>query len=163
MKAIDSLKLKRDDIADFICLLFVILFTYAAVMKLADYGLFMRQLRDSPLTRHFAEAISWGIPGLEIVIALLLIIPRMRTFALYACFWLMCAFTAYISVVLNFSGDEIPCSCGGIISGLRWGEHIVFNTIFILLALLGVLLKSYDPGKTLRLKPPQMHRRESTY
>jgi uncharacterized membrane protein YjjP (DUF1212 family) len=39
---------------------------------------------------------------------------------------------------------ELPCSCGGIISLLSWGGHLVFNSVFILLAFAGVMLEKLN-------------------
>jgi len=48
--------------------------------------------------------------------------------------------------------DRIPCSCGGIIAKLSWGQHLVFNLIFLGLALIGFMFfdkKGGDMGKDL--------------
>jgi hypothetical protein len=52
----------------------------------------------------------------------------------------MIAFTLYIGAIMTFN-KELPCSCGGIISLLSWKEHLVFNSVFILLAFAGVMLE----------------------
>jgi hypothetical protein len=58
---------------------------------------------------------------------------------LYSSAILMSAFTIYIAVML-LSGSDIPCSCGGVVEELSWGAHIVFNSVFVILSLLGVYL-----------------------
>jgi hypothetical protein len=52
---------------------------------------------------------------------------------------LMVSFTIYIIATLTFS-KHIPCSCGGIIAQLSWKQHILFNTVFIILGFLGITL-----------------------
>lgn len=52
----------------------------------------------------------------------------------------MVIFTAYIVVILQFS-EEIPCACGGVLQSLGWKEHLIFNIVFSLIALTGVLLE----------------------
>jgi hypothetical protein len=47
-------------------------------------------------------------------------------------------FTAYIIAITKFS-DYIPCSCGGVLQEMGWGEHLVFNICFVLLALAAIL------------------------
>jgi hypothetical protein len=113
--------------------LFVFLFLYAAISKLLDFETFTVQLAQSPLLSAYAGFIAWAVPGIEILIACLLIMERFRTIALYASFTLMVMFTAYIFIILNFS-DFVPCSCGGVLEKLSWTQHLIFNVFFILLA-----------------------------
>ncbi|MFV5692920.1 MauE/DoxX family redox-associated membrane protein [Flavobacterium sp. LT1R49] len=128
-----------------ICLLYVLLFIYAAVSKFLDFENFQVQLGQSPLLSAFAGMVSWGVPTAEILIAITLLFKRYRLVGLFAAFSLMVMFTAYIVIILNFS-SFIPCSCGGILEKLGWTEHLVFNSVFVLLALIGILLLT--PTKT---------------
>jgi len=121
--------------------LFILLFVYAAVSKLVDYQKFQVQLGQSPMLTFYANSIAWVIPALEIIISLLLITPKWQLTGLYASFSLMAMFSAYIVAIINFS-EYIPCSCGGVLQNMSWNEHLVFNTVFLLLALCGILLHS---------------------
>jgi hypothetical protein len=47
-------------------------------------------------------------------------------------------FTTYIVIILNFS-ENIPCSCGGILENMTWGQHLVFNCIFIIIGAIGIM------------------------
>lgn len=130
---------------------YVLLFTYAATSKLLDFETFTVQLAQSPLLSAYAGIITWLVPGIEIVIAVLLIFKRFREIALYAAFALMVMFTAYIFIILNFS-DFIPCSCGGVLEKLSWTQHLIFNIVFILLAGVALLLSNhYTNNKKLLL------------
>src|SRR5690606_23761035 len=46
----------------------------------------------------------------------------------------MTAFTVYIYLILNYS-PFVPCSCGGILEKMGWTEHLWFNIIITLLAI----------------------------
>lgn len=133
--------MKRHLVVEVISLLFIVLFVYAAVAKLLDYEKFAIQIGQSPLLTNFAGFAAWFIPAVEISIALMLAFQKVRLIALYAAFGLMIMFTTYIFVILNFS-DHIPCSCGGVLEKLGWREHMVFNIVFVLLALTGIVLLS---------------------
>ena len=124
-----------------IALLHILVFTYAAFSKLADYESFTIQLGQSPLLSAFAGWVAWFIPSLELLIVFLLILPSTRFFALTASFALMVMFSAYIYIILHYS-EFVPCSCGGILERMTWNEHLLFNLIFSLLALIAVLLSS---------------------
>ena len=128
-------------IIELICLLYVLLFVYAAVSKLLDFENFVAQLGQSPLLSPFADYVSIAVIFVELSIAVLLSIPKLRYFALWSAVALMMMFTTYIVIILNFS-SFVPCSCGGILEKLGWTEHLIFNTVFIVLGIAAILLKS---------------------
>jgi uncharacterized membrane protein YphA (DoxX/SURF4 family) len=129
----------QNKVVTVICYLYMLLFTYAAFSKLLDFINFKVQLGQSPLLSAFVEYISWAVPVTELLIVVLLAIPRFRLIGLFASFSLMIMFTAYIYIILNYS-SFIPCSCGGILEKLGWKEHLLFNLVFVLLAVIGILI-----------------------
>ena len=132
---------KKKIALEIICFLFILLFTYAAVTKLMDYQKFTVQIGQSPLLTDFAGVLAWAVPGVELLIAGMLAITRLRLIGLYAAFSLMVMFTAYIIAILQFS-DSIPCSCGGVLEAMGWTEHLIFNIGFVLLGFTGIVLHS---------------------
>lgn len=138
----------KELIINIISLLFIVLFVYAATSKLLDFETFQIQLAQSPFLGAYAGMVSVLAPGIEILLAGMLIIPRYRLVALIGCYGLMVMFTAYIVIILNFS-DFIPCSCGGVLEKLSWTQHLIFNIVFIILATVAILLASQlpKPGK----------------
>lgn len=125
---------------ELICLLYVLLFVYAAVSKLLDFENFQVQLGQSPLLSAFANWISWLVPIIELIITLLFLFPKWRVIALFAACSLMMMFTTYIYIILHYS-SFVPCSCGGILEKMGWTEHMIFNILFVVLAILGLLLE----------------------
>ncbi|WP_289058423.1 MauE/DoxX family redox-associated membrane protein [uncultured Flavobacterium sp.] len=124
-----------------ICLLYVMLFVYAAVSKLLDFENFQVQLGQSPLLSSYAAVVSWLVPLTELSIAFVLFIPKWRTYGFYACLSMMTMFTAYIYIVLHYS-TFVPCSCGGILEKMSWNIHLLFNIFFVLIALIAICLNS---------------------
>jgi hypothetical protein len=121
-----------------VCFLYILLFVYAALNKLLDFQNFQIQLAQSPLISAFAAAVSYTVPTIEILIALMLCFERTRKIALYSGFCLMVMFTAYIIIMINFS-PFVPCSCGGILEKMSWNEHLIFNIAFVSLGFFGLL------------------------
>lgn len=143
----------KNAILEIICLLYVILFVYAALSKLLDFENFRVQLGQSPLLSAFAGSIAWIVPILELLIALLLVFKKYRLSGLFAAFSLMVMFTTYIYIILNYS-SFVPCSCGGILEKMGWTEHLFFNFVFIMLAAAGILiLRDGMPKVSLISKP----------
>lgn len=118
---------------------FMLLFIYAGVSKLLDFENFQIQIAQSPLLSSYAGIISYVVIIVELIIVLLLAIPKTRKIGLYASIALMVTFTIYIYLILNYS-DFVPCSCGGILEKLGWTEHLVFNIICVLIVLTGIIL-----------------------
>jgi len=134
--------MKAKLIREVVSFLFIALFIYAAFSKLFDYDSFRLQLGKSPFIASMARWVAWSIPTSEIAIALLLVFPGTRLRGLYAALFMMTLFTAYLMAMLDFS-YYIPCSCGGILQHLSWHTHILFNSAFLALAVIGILL---DPS-----------------
>ncbi len=119
--------------------LYILLFVYASISKLLDFENFQVQLAQSPLLSAYAGTIAPLVIFTELLIVLLLCLNKTRLTSLYGSFFLMVAFTVYIYLILNYS-DFIPCSCGGIIEKLGWTEHLIFNIVFALLALIAIII-----------------------
>lgn len=126
-------------IIETVCLLYVLLFIYAAVSKFLDFENFQVQLGQSPLLSAFANNISFLVILVELTFSVLLVLPVYRIKALYLSVGLMAIFTVYIILILNFS-SFIPCSCGGILERLGWTEHLIFNLFFVVIGIIGLLL-----------------------
>lgn len=125
---------------DIVVFSYILLFVYAALTKLLDYQKFVVQLGQSPILTNYAQVLAVVVPFIELGISLMLIFPKTRLKGLYAAFGLMVIFTTYIVLASRFS-DYVPCSCGGVLEGMTWTQHLIFNTVFVLLALIGILLQ----------------------
>jgi uncharacterized membrane protein YphA (DoxX/SURF4 family) len=131
--------MKKKVIVDVATYLLVLLFVYTATSKLLNFGSFRLQLERQPLTMHFAQLLAFTIPLLELMIAVFLVIPKLRKWGLHASLYLMTLFTMYVGYMLAvYPKSKLPCSCGGIIKAMNWEQHLVFNSFFTLLALTGL-------------------------
>jgi hypothetical protein len=126
-------------VIDGVSFLFIALFTYAAGNKLLEYDVFKAQIGKSPLIMGHAAWIAWVVPGVEILLSITFLVPRMQLVSLYGAYSLMLMFTLYIAFILNFS-PYVPCSCGGILNTMGWTGHLIFNICFTLLAVVGVFM-----------------------
>ncbi|MDI3321372.1 MauE/DoxX family redox-associated membrane protein [Pinibacter soli] len=122
--------------SEIIAALLILLFAYTAFQKFIGHGTFLNTLHNSALLRPVAIFVSWSVPITELAIVCLLLFPLLRKIGLLCSAVLLTVFTIYIVCMLLFS-SSLPCTCGGIISSLSWKQHILFNIIFIGLALYG--------------------------
>ncbi|MGK6342530.1 MauE/DoxX family redox-associated membrane protein [Chryseobacterium sp. DT-3] len=130
-----------------------ILFAYAAMSKLIDFENFQVQLAQSPLLSAYAGFISFSVIIVELLLAILLCLPKTQIGALYGSLGLMSAFTIYIYLILNYS-DFVPCSCGGILEQLGWTEHLIFNIVVVLLAFTAILVRERKANPLQKLTSP---------
>ena len=130
-----------------ICLLFTVLFTYAAVSKVIDYDNFGVQLGQSPLLSAYAGWLMWAVPCLELLLAILLLFGKVRLIALSLSTGLMISFTVYILIILHWT-PFVPCSCGGILEQLGWEEHLYFNLLIVIIGFLGIVFGFREKQKS---------------
>lgn len=133
----------------FISTLFILLFGYTAFNKLFALSKFSAAMRKSDLLRPYANILAYTIPLAEIIICLLLVIPVLkigkqilptRTIGLYGSAFLMFLFTGYVAFMLFIIREHLPCTCGGFISAMSWHQHLIFNSIFLLIALFALFI-----------------------
>ena len=135
-----AINMKRTTIIEIIVFLYAILFLYTGISKLMEYSVFKEQLGESPVLASVAPVVAIGLPLMEFMTVLMLITPRWRSKGLYTALGMMTAFTIYIILLLSFS-DKLPCSCGGVMAQLSWPQHLVFNSVFIAMAITGIVLQ----------------------
>src|SRR5690606_28864809 len=120
-------------ILDFATIALIIMWSYAAFSKLLGYEEFRFGLLNHDLLKNHAGIVARVIPVAELIIVLLLLIPRLRKVGFISSFIMLLVFTIYIVYMFMFYPHK-PCSCGGIMSSLSWVQHIVFNIVFALLS-----------------------------
>jgi len=142
MKAADKIEIVNVTAA----VLLMMLFGYTAIMKLMEYDkfIFQMQLAPVPLMHTLAPILAWLLPLLELLVVGLLITglfkDKWQFTGFFAAFFLLLSFQLYITVML-ISGLKLPCTCGGLISGMSWVAHLWFNGAFMTIALLPALLR----------------------
>jgi hypothetical protein len=131
--------MKRSLVSELVIGLLILLFIYTATSKLLDFSTFRHVLSRSPLIGNKAPVVAWILPLIEILISMMLILPRTRAIGLWSSFALMLTFTGYVAWMLAYA-PQLPCSCGGVIKQMTWKQHLVFNITYTLIAFLGIWL-----------------------
>jgi uncharacterized membrane protein YphA (DoxX/SURF4 family) len=139
--------IKRTTIIEIITVLNIILFLYTGIAKIMDYSVFKEQLAVSPLLSWAANPVALLLPWVEFAIVLMLVIPRWRLKGLYASLIMMTLFTIYIIALFSIS-TEMPCSCGGVMEELSWGQHLFLNGTLVILGATSIILFIKEKKKT---------------
>lgn len=120
-----------------ICLICMFLFLFSAYEKIIEHDQFLSGLKKVSFINQFAGFIAWAVPMLEILISILLIIPKTQKWGLYGFAGTMAVFSLYIIGMLLLQ-ETLPCHCNLIIDKLSWSQHLWFNLAFIALATIAV-------------------------
>jgi putative oxidoreductase len=148
--------MKRIPIANIVSVLLLLLFTYTATSKFLDYDRFVFQMKLAPvpLMKWVAPILGWLIPAIETLLVVgittCFFIPKVKVISLYASVVLLSAFEIYIAIML-LSGSQLPCTCGGIISQMGWGQHLLFNAFFIAMGFISVRFKKINSSAALQM------------
>jgi hypothetical protein len=131
--------------ASAIVLAFVFLYTTGS--KWLDMEATREAFMNQPFPKRMGLGLAYILPAVEFVSAILLLLPSARKIGFGIALLLMGAFTGYVALVLTGIFGRIPCSCGGIVSALGWGEHLILNIALLTIAILG-----YRASKNIRTK-----------
>jgi len=117
----------------------MLLFLSSAYSKIREHQTFYNGLAKVEIIAAYAQTIAWFVPLAELMICVLLIIPKTQKTGLYGFTALMLVFTIYIGSMWLWA-EKLPCHCNLIIDHLSWGAHIWFNLGFIALGICGICL-----------------------
>lgn len=141
--------ISADNVVWFISRLFILLFLYTGLVKLINPDKFYGTLHASQLVKPFAPFLTYAVPIFELILFVLLLVPEKRIgekkitcrkIGLIAGGILMLSFTVYIALMFLLYGNDLPCSCGGVMKELSWTAHIYFNLAFVGLSMWALLL-----------------------
>ncbi|HMU44474.1 MAG TPA: hypothetical protein PKA80_14345 [Ignavibacteriaceae bacterium] len=118
--------------------LLILLFVYAGASKFIDFSKYVLEIKTQPLPKWLINIIIWGLPPLEIIIAICLLFDRTNLVAFYISLIVLLLFTAYTALILLKYFERIPCSCGGIVSGLSWKQQLILNIFFSSISIIGI-------------------------
>lgn len=145
MKPIHFLKARLPEL---ITALLIFLFSYTAVSKFFELPSFRAVLSNAPLLNKHAGFLSFAIPLTELAVVLLLCFSTTRLRGLYCSAALLIVFTIYIAYMIETT-PHLPCSCGGVIQQLSWGQHFLFNLFLVLMTFTGITTYKNNKSKFL--------------
>ncbi|QES87592.1 MauE/DoxX family redox-associated membrane protein [Rhizosphaericola mali] len=134
--------MKKQTILLTITALLFMLFLYAGLEKILELKVFAKDMSNQTLPQQWVPLLTYGIPTSEVFTALLLCTERTRKWGLYGSLLLMTVFTAYVGMVVMDLFPRKPCGCGELLQRLSWTQHLVFNIVFAILALLGIYINN---------------------
>ena len=108
-------------------LILAFVFAYTAIAKIYDWQSTRLVMYNQVIPDWSKDFLLYSIPLVELFVAFILLIPNWRKIGFLSSLILMLVFTGYVAWVWLGIADRVPCSCGGIISSLTWGQHLILN------------------------------------
>jgi uncharacterized membrane protein YphA (DoxX/SURF4 family) len=133
---------------ELIIYLLALLFLYTAFSKLVDMRHFVRAIHNQPFPRIVDPILIVGVPIIEIIAGIALLRMKSRTFGLYLSMILMLAFSIYVGLAVFHVFNRVPCGCAGVFQAMSWPTHLIFNLMYLGLAIAGLIIESKE-GNTL--------------
>lgn len=122
-----------------VSLFFIILFSYAAVIKIAGFATFRAQLGQSPGMERYGDAAAYVTTALLMATAALLCYARSRVWGLWLSLAMVTVSATYIGALLLYA-KKLPCTCIGLFENMTWTENLLLNAGLMITALAGILL-----------------------
>ena len=130
----------KEWILEIMVYLLAMLMLITAGSKLADLNKFKDQINNQPFDNRFTPALTYGVPIVELLLAVGLLLPKRRRTALYGTALLMTVFTIYIALVTFNFYERVPCGCAFAFEKLSWPQHLVMNLTFTLMAFAAIYI-----------------------
>lgn len=127
---------------------FILLYSYTAVMKLADFKVYRIKMYRQVFPDWLTDALIYALPATEFIMALWLLSPfffehKVLRLGLKANVLLIASFTVYAWLAKEKVFGYIPCACGGIFEKMEWPEHYLWNLRLTILAVVGACLQHW--------------------
>jgi putative oxidoreductase len=91
-----------------ICFLLVLLFSYTGLQKWMHMQKTLYNMRNQLFSRPVADTLAYGLPFVEMGVAILLIFVSTRKLGLYLSFLLLFLFTSYVAAILLGVFHRVP-------------------------------------------------------
>ena len=125
-----------------IALLLLVVWAYSGLEKLLDWEASRQAFQNQPFPEGLATLLAYGVPLVEIALALLLVGRSLRWWGLLGSILLLAVFTTYIGLVWWNAFERVPCNCAGFIEVLGWSGHLYFNGSLLALGIIALKLES---------------------
>ena len=131
----------------------ILLWTYTGLDKLIRWEASRKAFLNQPMPNELEEVLAFVLPGIELLLALLLLFSVTRWWGYLGSILLLSVFTTYVGLIWVGAFPRVPCNCAGILESLGWAEHFVLNMICIGIAVWGIRRETED-GRREKVRCP---------
>ncbi|GAB3219552.1 DoxX family membrane protein [Algoriphagus aestuariicola] len=118
-----------------------LVFGYTGLDKLIRFRDSRNAFHNQTFPPDLAEVLSYLVPGVELLIALLLLFSATRWWGFLSSILLLTIFTTYVGLIWAGAFPRVPCNCAGVLESLGWAEHFWMNLGLIGISVYGVWME----------------------
>jgi uncharacterized membrane protein YphA (DoxX/SURF4 family) len=125
----------------------ILVFGYTGLEKLMRFGDSRKAFLNQPMPNELEEVLAYAVPGVELLLALLLLFSVTRWWAYLGSILLLTVFITYVGLIWVGAFPRVPCNCAGLIDSMGWAAHFWMNLGLIGLAVWGMRLENLEIEK----------------
>lgn len=123
-------------------MILIFIWTYSGLEKMLGFERSRRAFFNQPFPSELAEVLSYSIPIIELILALLLVLPKTRWWGYLGSAMLLAVFVTYVGLIWVGAFPRVPCNCAGIIESIGWTGHLILNLVLIGISIVGLRLEA---------------------
>jgi uncharacterized membrane protein YphA (DoxX/SURF4 family) len=109
----------------------VFVWAYSGIEKFLNFQKSRNAFHNQTFPSELAEVLSYAVPLMEILLALLLVFILTRWWGLLGSLILLTVFNTYVGLIWWGAFPRVPCNCAGFIESMGWPGHFWFNSLLI--------------------------------
>lgn len=136
-----SSQLKKVPQLELIVHFFMLLFIYAALRKLTDLEMFVKEVWGFAIfgSKQMVRTGFIVLSCAELTVGIMLAIQKTRQYGIYGAFLLMAAINVLFFIIQQYA-KVIPLYYGGILPSVNFITHFIFNIALLFIALRAIFL-----------------------
>jgi uncharacterized membrane protein YphA (DoxX/SURF4 family) len=125
----------------------IFLWTYTGLDKLIRFTESRKAFLNQPMPQELEEVLAYAVPGVELLLALLLLFSVTRWWGYLGSALLLTVFITYVGLIWVGAFPRVPCNCAGIIDSMGWAAHFWMNLGLIGVAVWRMLVEGSKVGR----------------
>ena len=119
----------------------IFIWSYTGIEKIIRFKESRKAFLNQPMPNELEEILAYAVPGVELLLALLLLFSVTRWWGYLGSILLLSVFTTYVGLIWVGAFPRVPCNCAGLLESLGWAEHFWMNLGLIGLSVLGLKME----------------------
>lgn len=130
----------------------ILVFGFTGFEKFIRFESSRKAFLNQPMPNELEEVLAYAVPGVELLLALLLLFSVTRWWGYLGSVLLLTVFITYVGLIWVGAFPRVPCNCAGIIDSMGWAAHFWMNLGLIGVAVVGMRLEHFDSAQCKNFK-----------
>lgn len=130
----------------------ILVFGFTGFEKFNRFESNRKAFLNQPMPNELEEVLAYAVPGVELLLALLLLFSVTRWWGYLGSVLLLTVFITYVGLIWVGAFPRVPCNCAGIIDSMGWAAHFWMNLGLIGVGVVGMRLEHFDSAQCKNFK-----------